>query len=242
MKNAWLLLILPALLFWACGPSSESAADTQTATEETPPAEPTPDYAAMWAGETSPADITEPGAPVAAPAGATSLTVNSQASQVYWRGAKVAYDHIGALSVAEGTLFTQDGKLAGGSITLDMTSIVNYDLDDPKKNADLVGHLLSPDFFDAANHPTASFVITSVTPGEGNAYTVSGNLTIKGITHQVSFPAEVSMAADGLSAQARFSIDRSKWDVRFGSGSFFEDLGDKLILDEIGLILDLQAS
>lgn len=240
MNKFLLLYILPLLLLMACGGESQS-----TATQDAPPAEAAPeaaDPAAMWDGDIAEAQISEAGTPLTSPDDATALTLDAAASQAYWRGAKVAYDHIGTLNLASGTLHMAGGQLVGGTVSMDMTSIVDLDIDDPKKNADLVGHLKSPDFFDVDNHPTATLDLTSITPAEGNTYTVSGNLTIKGITHQITFPAEIVMGADGISAQARFSFDRSKWDVRFGSGSFFEDLGDKLILDQVGLILDLKAS
>lgn len=124
---------------------------------------------------------------------------------------------------------------------MDMTSIKNLDLEDPKKNGDLIGHLKSDDFFSVESHPVATFEVTGLTSGDAGTM-ISGNLTIKGITHQVSFPAEVSLNEEGMSATAVFSFDRAKYDVRFNSGTFFENLGDKLIEDQIGLYLDLKAA
>ncbi|RMG57023.1 MAG: YceI family protein [Bacteroidetes bacterium] len=242
MKRIFLFLLPGLLLTIACGDSTSTETGTTETNVTAPAPEPAPDPAAMWEAPLEPATIAEPGTPASPPADAVTMAINTEASQIYWQGAKVAYMHYGTIQVAEGSLFAQDGQLAGGTIAIDMNSIVNLDLDDPKKNADLVGHLQSPDFFDVANHPTATLEITSVTPVKGSTYSISGNLTIKGITHQITFPAEISMGSNGLQAQARFSIDRAKWDVRFNSGSFFENLGDNLIKDEIGLVLDIQAS
>ncbi|GAB4425292.1 MAG: hypothetical protein OHK0039_42960 [Bacteroidia bacterium] len=237
----FLMLAVATTLFYACGGSST----TDTATTE--PADTvvtatalTPEQ--LWAGETPKAVIAEAATAAAPPEGSTIYTVDAAASTLYWKGNKVAYNHYGTLAIKGGSFAVQGGQLAAGTVEIDMNSIVDIDITDPNDNAKLVGHLKSDDFFSTAAHPTASLVLTGVSTDTAGQQMVSGNLTIKGITHQVTFPATIEMTADGLSAKARFSFDRSKWDVRFGSGSFFEDLGDKLILDDIELSLDLKAT
>ncbi len=119
----------------------------------------------------------------------------------------------------------------------------NTDLaDDADLKAKLEGHLNSPDFFDVAGNPTASFEVTSANPVEtGTEYTheLTGNMTIKGIAKQITFPAKVEAVEGGVKASSTFAIDRTQWEIKYGSGSFFEGLGDKAIKNEIELTLDL---
>jgi len=139
------------------------------------------------------------------------------------------------------------GALKGGSFIMDMSSIKVEDLTDAKQNGDLVGHLKSPDFFAVDSHKVANFVITSVealpaADAEGNTHSISGNLTIKGITNGIKFPAMVQMDAASVKANAKFDIDRTLWNIRYGSGKFFKGLGDKMINDNITLNINLQAT
>ena len=127
-----------------------------------------------------------------------------------------------------------------------MTSIADEDLTNPEYNAKLIGHLKSPDFFNAEKFPTSTFVITKVEPlangANGANATVAGNLTIKDITKPLSFPAKVTVAADGVTAQASgVAIDRTQYDIRYGSGKFFQGLGDKVISDQFWLDISLVA-
>jgi len=103
----------------------------------------------------------------------------------------------------------------------------------------LVGHLSSPDFFNTAEYASAVFNLHSISPNDDGSHTVSGDLTIKGITNEISFPATVSNADGTLTATAAFAIDRTKWDIKYGSGSFFDNLGDKAIYDDINFELSL---
>lgn len=199
--------------------------------------------AEVWEAEIAPAEVSEPVQPEVISGKQERYMILAQASSLKWHGAKLAYGHHGTIKIPEGTMLTVDGKLKGGTATVDMTSIENTDIEDPGKKLKLETHLKSTDFFSADQYPIAEFVIVSVKDAEGedgNA-NISGNLTMKGITHQISFPAKITISNETLAASALFSIDRSKWDVRFGSGSFFEDLGDKLINDEIDLSLNLVA-
>lgn len=167
-------------------------------------------------------------------------------STLKWTGKKLTGEHYGTIQVASGNLIVEEGQLTGGSFTMNMTSIVVEDLTDPGYNKDLTDHLNSPDFFDTANHPEAKFDITGVealttADAVGNTHTISGNLTIKGITNGIKFPATVNMTDGKVSAKAGFAIDRTLWDIKFKSGKFFPELGDKAISDEIGIQLELLA-
>ena len=124
-----------------------------------------------------------------------------------------------------------DGNLSGGKITMDMSSIATTDLegDWAKK---LVGHLNSADFFDVQKHNTAILDITSVKKIDGHNFTVSGNLTMKGITKPIEFPATIELKDGKLAAFAEVKVDRTLYDIKYGSGKFFEGLGDKMIDDE----------
>jgi polyisoprenoid-binding protein YceI len=178
---------------------------------------------------------------------ATSLKVDTQKSNVTWNGKKVTGEHTGNVKLQSGTLEVSNNKLTGGQFTVDMTSITDNDLKDAGYNAKLVGHLKSDDFFGVEKHPTSTFKITKAEPiagakaGEAN-YNITGDLTIKGKTEPVTFPAIVKVAGNKAEAKAKVTIDRAKYDVRYGSKSFFDNLGDKAIYDEFTLDLDLVAT
>ena len=173
-----------------------------------------------------------------------NYSVNVEESKVTWVGKKITYDHKGTIKISSGSLDVSGNNLVGGSFTIDMNSIANLDLEDSEKNAKLIGHLKSADFFNVSEFPTASMVITSVkmNKAEGSNYEVMGDLTIKGITKPVTFPAMVVIDNDIVSAKATVVFDRSEYDVRYGSGSFFDDLGDKVIYDDIELGIELVAN
>jgi polyisoprenoid-binding protein YceI len=167
--------------------------------------------------------------------------VDSGASKIAWRGEKVTGFHTGFVSVKEGTLTYADGKLTGGAFEIDMNSITCTDLD-AETGAKLVGHLKSADFFGSDKFPVARYVITKAIPldTKGN-YKIIGNLTIKETTKEVKFNAFVAEKGDVIAANGKITIDRSDYDVRFGSGAFFENLGDKTIYDEFTLDVTLAA-
>jgi polyisoprenoid-binding protein YceI len=176
---------------------------------------------------------------------ATTFTLDPAESQLEWVGKKVTGQHNGTVKLADGQLMVEGDQVTAGEFAIDMTTINNLDLEDPETNQKLVGHLRSDDFFAVEAHPSATFAITKVetAPADSAAtHMVYGNLTIKDITHEIMFPATVSMTDGKLMANADFAIDRTKWDIRFRSGQFFEDLGDKLIYDDIEFTLGLVAT
>jgi polyisoprenoid-binding protein YceI len=125
---------------------------------------------------------------------------------------------------------------------MDMTSITCEDLDNAEYNAKLVGHLKSDDFFSVANHPTAKLEITKVIPGENGQIQVVGKLTIKGITNDIEFIVKESYSNGTYKATGSMKVNRTLYDIKYGSGSFFDGLGDKMIYDEFTLEFTVIAS
>ncbi|HBH21859.1 MAG TPA: lipid-binding protein [Cytophagales bacterium] len=177
-----------------------------------------------------------------APNAKNEYKANKEESKIEWLGKKVTGEHNGHITLKDGTLEMEDGKLVGGEFVIDMTSITNEDLKDEEYNAKLVGHLKSDDFFGVETYPTASFVITEVSQKSNTKYDIKGDLTIKGKTHAIEFPAEIVMLDDQVVSTATIIIDRSKYDVKYGSGSFFDGLGDKMIYDDFELSVRLVAN
>jgi polyisoprenoid-binding protein YceI len=209
-----LLMIAVAAFATACNNSTETAETTEVTT-------------AVEAGE------------------ATVLALSE--STVKWTGKKLTGEHFGKINISEGSLFVDGYQLSCGSFTIDMNTITVEDLTDAAQNKDLTDHLFSEDFFNVAQFNAANFEITGVealaaADEAGNTHTISGNLTIKGITQGISFPAKVDNNEVGINASAKFNIDRTLWDIKYKSGKFFPELGDKVISDEIGIELNLAAT
>lgn len=174
------------------------------------------------------------------------VALDTNASQLTWVGKKVTGQHNGTLQVKSGEAVFENGILAGGKFEIDMSSITVSDLTNPTDNKKLTNHLKSDDFFGSSLFPVATFTITkaekidSAKEGEPN-YNITGNLSVKGISNEVTFPATVSLNGDSATAKATAEIDRTKFNVRYGSGKFFENLGNKLIYDTFTVGLDLSA-
>ena len=180
-------------------------------------------------------------------AAGTPYKVDAAQSKVAWNGKKVTGEHNGTINIAGGSFQVAKNKVVGGSVDIDMNSIVNLDLADKEYNQKLVGHLKSEDFFSAEKHPKATFKITSLTPIKGAAagaanYTANGNLTIKGITKPVTFPVNVAVNGNTITAKSdAVVLDRTKWDIRYGSKSFFSNIGDKAIHDDFTVQFNVVA-
>lgn len=172
---------------------------------------------------------------------AQNYIVNAASSAIVWKGYKVTGEHTGTVKIKDGKLSFNNGVLAGGEFTIDMNSITNTDLEGEWAGK-LVGHLKSDDFLGVASHPTSKLVITRAiaVDTKGN-YKIVGNLTIKGITKEVKFQANVKEANGSVNASGKIVVDRSEYDIRYGSGSFFDGLGDKTIYDEFDLQVSLVA-
>jgi polyisoprenoid-binding protein YceI len=177
----------------------------------------------------------------------TVYKVDAAQSKVAWNGKKVAGEHSGTINIAAGSFQVAKNKVVGGTVDIDMNSIVNLDIADKEYNQKLVGHLKSDDFFSSEKHPKATFKIASLTPIKGAAagaanYTAKGTLTIKGITQPVSFPVNVAVNGNTITAKSdAVVLDRSKWDIRYGSKTFFANIGDKAIHDDFTVQFNVVA-
>ena len=156
-------------------------------------------------------------------------------STIKWTGEKVTGSHWGHINLKSGDLEMKDGKITGGTFMIDMNSISCKDIEDDGYNKKLVGHLKSDDFFGVSTYPTAKLVITKATDFKENKADVRGDLTIKKNTESLLF----NVTKNGDKYTAKIVVDRSKFDVRYGSKSFFDNLGDKTIYDEFTLEVDL---
>ncbi|TXK26315.1 YceI family protein [Pontibacter qinzhouensis] len=220
MKKTAIFASFAAILaLSACNETANTTADTETVTSEA--------TAATGEGE--------------------AYKVVADQSEAKWHGTKVAGEHYGTIDIKEGELLVADDQVTGGTFVIDMASIQNTDITDAENNGKLVGHLKSDDFFGVEKYPNATFTIKSLTPianaatGQPN-YNVTGDLTVKENTNPVTFPAVISVENGVAKAKADVKIDRAKYDVRYGSNSFFDNLGDKAISDEFTVSLDLTAS
>ena len=162
------------------------------------------------------------------------VRVNTENSTVKWKGSKISSSHNGTVNILKGTLSIDHGTLVGGQFIIDMQSLETTDMSE-EYNKKLDGHLKNEDFFNVAEFPNALVIITSAKKRDGNDYDITADLTIKGITHSINFPAVVILNGLNFTATANIKIDRTKWGIEYNSGNFFENLGDKLILDEIVL-------
>ncbi len=153
-------------------------------------------------------------------------------SKMTWKGFKATSSHDGEITIKEGKLYVKDNKLVGGEFEIDMNSITNTDMakDDPY-NKKLVDHLKNADFFDVQKYPKATFEITNVSVKD-EVSIIEGNLTIKGITKNISFPASVLVEKSGVTLLSdKIKIDRTDFGIKYKSGKFFKNLKDKLIND-----------
>ena len=172
--------------------------------------------------------------------------IDTKSSKITWLGKKVTGEHTGHLMLSKGTVTAAGTQVQSTEVTMNMSSITCTDLEDEGYNQKLVGHLKSEDFFSVEKFPTGSFEAEKFVPianakkGEAN-YTVKGKLTLKGITHELSFPAFVEVKDGKLIANGKATFDRAKYNIKYGSGSFFEGLGDKMIYDDVDLTFELVA-
>ncbi|GAL64554.1 YceI family protein [Algibacter lectus] len=170
-------------------------------------------------------------------------TVDKASSTIAWTGFKPTGSHNGTIGLESGALNVANGKVVGGSFIIDMASITVLDIPaDDKGNAKLVGHLTNADFFDVEKYPSAVFTITEVTDAEGKTM-LSGNLTLKEVKNNVTFPVTIANEGGAITIISEaFSIDRTKWNVQYGSKSIFDNLGDKFINDDIELKITVKAA
>ncbi|WP_121812151.1 YceI family protein [Mucilaginibacter kameinonensis] len=171
-----------------------------------------------------------------------SFKVDNESSKLTWSAKKATGDHNGEVKISNGNFSIENNTLKGGSFDIDLNTITDADLTDQAQNEKLVSTLKSETFFNTEKFPKANLVINSATKTSGNQYDVKGKLTIKGITNDVSFPATVTVNGKKLSASAKITVDRTKYDIKFRSKNFFENLGDKVIYDDFDLNVNLTAN
>lgn len=169
------------------------------------------------------------------------LVVTEDNADFIWRGKKVTGRHNGKVS-GEGEVSIENNLVTRGKIAVDMTSISVDDVKDEESNAKLTNHLKSDDFFAVKEFPVSYVVINSSSDNGDGTYSFSGTLTLKGIEGLVSGTYTIEQAGgDYTELNGGFEFDRSKFDVRYGSGSFFEDLGDRMIYDEVNISFSLKS-
>lgn len=171
-----------------------------------------------------------------------TYSVDTKGSTVEWYAEKVTGKHNGTVDLKEGSFTFDNSKLTGGSFTVDMTSLNDSDMDEGEWKTKLETHLKSDDFFGVEKYPTARFVITKAVPQGPGKYKVVGNMTIKETTQEIQFPATLEEKDGKLIGSATLTLDRAKYDIRYGSGSFFDDLGDKTIYDNFDLKVNIVAN
>lgn len=164
--------------------------------------------------------------------------VDVEKSTLTWVGKKLTGSHNGTIDLQSGSLLFDGKKLSGGNFAINMTTIKDAD-----KSARLEGHLKADDFFGTDKFPTSTFVIKKVTAGAANQVNVTGDLTIKGVTNQITFPANIAWNADGsVTATAdKVTVDRTKYGIKYRSKGMFPDVGDKMIYDDFELAIKLIA-
>lgn len=164
-----------------------------------------------------------------------SYTVDTERSTIDWTAKKVGGGHTGTVKITSGTLVHNGKSLTKGTFLINMSSITS-------DNARVTTHLKSDDFFSAEKNPNSKFEITKVTPAGKDRVNISGNLTIKGISQPITFPATVKNQKNVIVAVANgVRVDRTKYDIKFRSKTFFLEIGDKAIDDEFELNINLVA-
>jgi len=171
------------------------------------------------------------------------ISLDKNSGEVVWRGEKVTgKEHYGTIAIKSGMLKIENGELKDVEVTIDMTSINNQDIDSDEYRKKLEKHLRSDDFFSVDKYSEAHFKANSVVKSsKKNKYYIEGKLTIKGKTHPIEFDANFNAEEKSFIASADVVFDRSKYNVRYGSDSFFDNLGDNMIYDDIELNIELSG-
>ncbi len=219
MNKLSTLAAVAALVLAACGEAPAPEATSTPAPVATEQADVTPAKSAIADGD---------------------YTVDVAGSEIVWVGRKVTGEHRGNISLASGNFRVTDGQMSGATFTMDMTSMTNTDLD-AEYGGKLLGHLASDDFFSTATHPTATFQAATFVPTD-NGFVAKGNLTIKGITKPQTVEVTLETIDNAVAMRGMMKVDRTAFDIKYGSGSFFSDLGDKAIDDNFELGFFIRAT
>ena len=185
-------------------------------------------------------------APAKTAAADPAYKLQPQLSTLGWEGKAVTHGHNGTMNFSSGELLVKGNAVVGGTVTVDMKTMKATDIKDAESQGKFVGHMSSDDFFGAEKFPTSTFKIVSVTPIKGAAKdadnaTIAGDMTIKGVTQRISFPAKVGVKDGVAAATGKVTIDRTKFGLKYGSKSFFESIGDKAIYDNFDLTFNVIA-
>ena len=174
-----------------------------------------------------------------------TLFVDIENSDIDWIGRKVTGEHFGTLNLADGWVIIQEYSISGGKITFDMTSIINTDIESPEWKEKLEKHLMAEDFFFVDSFPHAVLEIKNhhQTVDESSEVNnqIIANLTIRGITHEIIFPLEISQTKSVHNAEGTIEIDRTLFNINHKSGTLFENLGDRMIYDNFTIQFSLQT-
>ena len=184
-------------------------------------------------------------------ASASSLSLGLVASEKYiidtketvltWEGSMVfgfEEEHIGYVYTSKGELMIEKGQLVGGTVEIDMNTIEYKDKEN--KNTP-VHHLKSPDYFDVKKFPISTFSIAKVASDVRGNIKVTGNLTVRGITNPVTFPAKIEVKDGIVKANGKVVIDRTQWGIRYRSGKFYDNLADQAVSDDIEIHMKIVA-
>ncbi len=174
-------------------------------------------------------------------AGAFAKSVDLSKSKVTWMGSKViGSSHTGHIKIKSADIKYKDNQPASATVVIDMASITNTDLKDKKYNQKLVGHLKSEDFFNVSKFKTSTLKIDEIQKASDKFYFLTGKLTIMGVTKDVKLKAEVAKENANMQVvNVDFDFDRTDFGIKYGSGSFFKGLGDKMISDEVKMQVQL---
>ncbi len=164
--------------------------------------------------------------------GGEKYKIDTEKSRVEWLGRKVSGQHEGTIAIQSGELTIENGLISKGTIVIDMNSISVSDIKHEGTNKKLIGHLKSDDFFGVEQHATATLTIINSKMKNDKELEVTANLNIKGVSKEIMFPIALVTDNGNLGAVGSLEIDRTNFNIRYGSGQFFEDLGDKMIYDD----------
>lgn len=166
------------------------------------------------------------------------ISIQKEDAKLHWLGTKVVGEHAGDIFISKAHVTMSKGQITGGEINIDMNSITCTDMQGEWADK-LVAHLKDDDFFGSEKHPISTFTIKNLKSKSRTEYIASGDLTIKGITHSIEFPVVITHDKEGTHVSGKAMIDRIKYEIRYGSASFFDNLGDKAINNEFELSFDL---
>lgn len=164
--------------------------------------------------------------------------IDTKKSVVAWKGSGVHGKHEGYVYISKGELMIASGQLMGGTVEIDMSTIEG---EDHRSDNNLINHLKDPDFFDVKKFPFSTIEIIKVDSINGESRRVTGNLTVKGITHPVAFPAKMEVKDRIVRANGKVVIDRTQWGIRYKSGKFYDNLADQTISDSIEFQIKIVA-